>query len=246
MNAKARVAAATAAAMLLLGGSAHAQGGAPAVDWSGPYVGVNGGYAWSHADWNNSSDPNGPFFGDVFNFGKEDDGFLAGGHAGYNFQFGRVVLGIEGSFDYVDIDHSARVPGVADDTTLRTTQRWLGTVGPRLGYSVDRALLYGTIGAAFTRYKFSDDACCVAGHYAVSYPSKTWAGWTVGLGGEYAITDNIVAGLDYKHYEFGGTTVASGLLTGTGPPAGPGFDLMHVNETEDVLTARISYKFGAF
>jgi len=233
------------AGMLLLGGAAHAAGDGPVYDWSGPYVGLNGGYAWNHAEWDNSADPNAGIFGNRFHFTAEDSDFVLGGQAGYNFQFDHFVAGVEVSGDYTHIDKSDRVPGIADVATLRTKQNWLLSVGPRLGYAFDRALLYGGAGVAVTHYQFSDTDSNIAGTFAVNYPSKTLIGWTAGGGAEYAITEHWIAGVDYKHYDFHVATAASGLLAGHGPPAGPGFDLIRVNETEDVVTARISFKFGA-
>jgi OOP family OmpA-OmpF porin len=233
---------AAVAGMLLLTGAAHAAGDAP-YDWSGPYVGINGGYAWNHSEFDNPADPNAVPFGDRFHFTADDSDFVVGGQAGYNFQFDRFVGGVEVSGDYSNVDHSDNVPGIAIPSTLRTKQNWLLSVGPRLGYALDRVLLYGSAGVAVTHYQFSDTNAL--GPFAVNYPSKTQIGWTAGGGAEYAITEHWIAGIDYKHYDFHVATLASGALTGHGPLAGPGFDLIRANETEDVVTARISFKFGA-
>jgi outer membrane protein OmpA-like peptidoglycan-associated protein len=226
------------AGMVSLAAAAHAAGDAPPYDWSGPYVGLNGGYAWNQGEWDNSADPNVGLAGHQFHFSAGDKDFVLGGQAGYNFQFDHFVAGVEVSGDYVNIDKSDRVPGIGDTATLRTKQNWLVSVGPRLGYAFNRVLFYGGAGVAVTHYQFSNTDTGLSGTFAPNYPSKTLIGWTAGGGTEYAITDHWIAGVDYKHYDFHVATAAS-------PSAGPGFNVLSVKEKEDVVTARISFKFGA-
>ena len=66
-------------------------------NWTGFYVGINGGYAWGDSEWT----------GGAGNFKVAPNGWLGGGTIGYNFQTGTWVWGIEGDFDYVDLNGTA-------------------------------------------------------------------------------------------------------------------------------------------
>ena len=60
-------------------------------NWTGFYIGGHAGYAWSDVTWDNVSLTGEPVSND-------DSGFIGGGQVGYNWQFGQVVLGIEGTY----------------------------------------------------------------------------------------------------------------------------------------------------
>ena len=64
----------------------------PAYNWSGFYVGLNGGGGWGHSYWDSSADRIGL------------SGGLAGGTAGYNWQIGNAVLGLEGDIDWAHLN----------------------------------------------------------------------------------------------------------------------------------------------
>ncbi len=98
------------------------------VNWSGLYVGVNGGYGWDASSLDAGiSSPEGGF---------------GGGQIGYNFQRGNIVFGLETDFQGGDI--SASTAGVGT-----SKMDWFGTVRGRVGYSFDRALVYATGGFAY-------------------------------------------------------------------------------------------------
>src|SRR5476651_2559028 len=69
-----------------------------AFDWTGFYVGVNGGYGWGKSRYD---------FGAAGINRFNVNGGLVGGTIGYNYQFGQTVLGIEGDIDWADINGSA-------------------------------------------------------------------------------------------------------------------------------------------
>jgi outer membrane immunogenic protein len=153
-----------------------------AFDWSGFYVGVNGGFGWGTSSYD---------FGaagiDRFNV----KGGLAGGTIGYNYQFGQTVVGIEGDLDWQNVKGSAIcVAGVC-----QTKSDWLGTVRGRLGYAIDRFMPYVTGGAAFGDVKTN-----IPG---LGSESTTRAGWTVGGGAEYAFAPNWTVKAEYLFVDLG-------------------------------------------
>jgi outer membrane immunogenic protein len=140
------------------------------VNWSGLYVGVNGGGAWdANKKDGDALDPSGGF---------------GGGQIGYNWQgvwHPNLVLGIEADFQGGDISDSG--VGVLSKTkslaAAKSELEWFGTVRGRLGYAFDRALVYGTGGFAYGSVKNTIGS---------GTASDTQTGWVAGGGVEYKLT----------------------------------------------------------
>ncbi len=118
----------------------YKDGPAPVATWNGPYVGINGGYAWGGNSDLIVSGYNDPSFA--------PNGWFGGGQIGYNWQgmwHPNLVLGIEADIDGADITGSKTV-GTA---TAKDSLDWFGTVRGRVGYAVGAALIYGTGGFAY-------------------------------------------------------------------------------------------------
>lgn len=160
---------------------------APAYNWTGFYLGINGGGAFGNSDWNGMAVSNSP------------GGGMVGATAGYNWQgMGSPwVFGLEG-----DVDWS----GVSDSTTCgafscQTKNTWFGTVRGRVGYAWDRFLPYVTGGVAFGDVK--------ASRTGFAGSSDTNAGWTVGAGIEGVIAGNWTAKVEYLYADIGDTTCSA-------------------------------------
>jgi outer membrane immunogenic protein len=217
---------------------------APAFNWTGFYGGLDVGVGANDSRWDNSADPNnaetnGPF--DV-----NSAAFLAGGFAGYNYQINNFVLGVEGSVSYVglnsDSSPSLSLAFPLDSVTIKTKQDWLGSADAKLGYAIDRIMLYAVGGVAFTDYGLSEASDLAGTYYGHNAGLQSRTGWDAGLGLDYAITDRWIVGAEWKYYDFGMRTFNTGP-SATNLPAGPGFDFVKVGETENNFTARIAYKF---
>jgi outer membrane immunogenic protein len=146
----------------------------PMYNWTGPYIGINGGYAF---DSTNSG-----------------DGGLVGATLGYNFQTGPWVLGIEGDYDWTKISGSSAC--FAGSCSI--DNHWIATVRGRLGYAMGPTgnwLPYITGGAAF-----GDIENKVGG---VGTVSDTNAGWTLGGGVEAAISGPWTAKVEYLYVDLG-------------------------------------------
>jgi outer membrane immunogenic protein len=138
----------------------------PVFTWTGFYVGVNAGYGWNTSD-------DFVFNGERFDL-DDDGGFVGGAQAGYNYQIGSFVVGLEGDIQYADFGGDDVV--LSDGSVVDfNNSDWFGTVRARAGVAFDRALIYATGGFAF-----ADDA----------------TGWTVGGGLEYAFTNNLSAKIE--------------------------------------------------
>ncbi len=190
-------------------------------NWTGFYIGVNAGGAWNQSAWIDPAGVNATF-------NTNGSSFLFGGHAGYNFQMGAMVLGVEGDVQWVRINANNQCLAVVG-SVCNTTQNAIGSIRGRIGYAgIDRVLLYATGGVAFTNYSFAETAALIQ-----NWGSSSRAGWTIGGGIEYAMTKNWILGAQYSYYDFGSKTNGGGI----GPVN------VTFKETESTLTARLSYKF---
>ena len=168
---------------------------APSYNWTGFYLGLNGGGAWGDSDWNGLAISNNP------------SGAMFGLTAGYNWQgLGNPwVFGLEGDIGWTNFGDSVTCTfGVA----CETKNNWLGTIRGRVGYSWGRILPYVTGGVAF-----GDIDVVRSGFSGVS---DTNAGWTAGVGLEGVIVGNWTAKLEYLHADLGDITcsaVACGTAT---------------------------------
>ena len=133
--------------------------------WAGPYIGGNIGWDWGSVD-NNPTKPS---------------GFVGGAQAGYNWQTGPWVFGIEG-----DLQGNG-----ASDTFApwKFSNPWFGTVRGRAGYALNNVLFYGTAGLAFGELSGQTFGGLTETH--------TNAGWTVGVGAEVGLAQNWSAKVEY-------------------------------------------------
>ena len=154
---------------------------APAYNWSGFYLGINGGGGFGRSAWTTA----GSF---------DTSGGLVGGTIGYNYQINQAVLGVEGDIDWADISGSTASVG-CPSTSCKTGDDWLSTVRGRLGYAAGRFMPYVTGGLAAGDIKASGPGLAGA--------SSTNAGWTVGGGIEFAIAGHWTAKAEYLYADLG-------------------------------------------
>jgi outer membrane immunogenic protein len=160
---------------------------APIYNWTGAYVGINGGGGWGR------SDTSAPFASGGF----DTSGGVVGGTIGYNWQAGQAVFGVEGDIDWSNIRGSATC-GVG--FSCETKNSWLATARGRVGYAFDRFMPYVTGGLAVGDVKNN-----VSGFGS---STETKAGWTVGGGLEAALTGPWTAKVEYLYADLGrGTSV---------------------------------------
>jgi outer membrane immunogenic protein len=150
-------------------------------NWSGFYVGLNGGYGFGKSTW------------DVPAVSPSPKGALFGATLGYNFQTGSWVWGAEGDFD-VSTMKGNEACGFA--ATCETKNSWLATARGRLGYAgFANWLPYITGGAAGGDIKATNSGLASA--------SKTKIGWTAGAGVEYALWTNWSVKAEYLYVDLG-------------------------------------------
>ncbi|WP_119273095.1 outer membrane protein [Taklimakanibacter deserti] len=175
-------------------------------DWTGPYIGLQGGYAWGENDASADENVIVPLSDDVTLNGDEGsidiDGFVGGAHAGFNWQADSLVLGLEGDIEYADMDGNTDVVDGLGFKVGEITQEidWLGSLRLRAGFAADRALFYATGGLAVGGVKLALED---GGGDEFADEKKTKWGWTVGGGIEYAFTDDFSARIEYRYTDLG-------------------------------------------
>lgn len=175
---------------------------APIFNWTGGYVGIQAGYAWSDG---NIHQNNGPGFVET-----DPDGFLGGVYAGYNYQMSRnIVIGAELDIVYANVDGSGQIfaaPGLPFPGGVGTEElNWSGAARLRLGYAIDRFLPYIAGGVAFGDIDISSNT-------GVPSFGDTFTGWTVGAGLDYAMTTNLLLRAEYRYTDFGTESLPAGVV----------------------------------
>jgi outer membrane immunogenic protein len=204
---------------------------APIYDWTGFYIGANGGWGRSHNCW------------DIVPVGAvaiadgciDRDGGVLGGQAGYRWQAGQFVFGLEAQGDWADIS-SSHVSVINPLFTTGVKMDAIGLFTGQIGYAWNSALLYMKGGAAVTRSRF--DINTLAGVNVASASATRWGG-TVGAGIEYGFASNWSVGFEYDHLFMGDTdnsfSVVNPLVAGA---------LNRIHQDVDMVTIRINYRFG--
>ena len=200
-------------------------------NWTGMYVGVNGGYGWGTQDpltlFSNRFDHS-PF---------SISGGMFGGTIGAQIQQGYVVLGIEGDLDWANIKGSGTSTptigggllfpaGIALNMAAKTSA--VGTARIRAGVAMNNWLFYATGGAAFVKNSASGTsigglACGTLGVFPNCSASSWRPGLAAGLGAEWGFAQNWSAKLEYLY-------IAS---------MGSGISLDYINS----VRAGINYRF---
>lgn len=155
--------------------------------WTGFYLGAGLGYGTGSVGVTGGSG----------NFDVDHDGAIGTLFAGYNFQFGGMVAGLEGDIGIANVGSSSN--GVKADVNV------LGSLRGRLGVlATPQVLLYLTGGLAWADYDFK-----ATGANTVS---DTLYGWTLGGGLEYAIAPQWTMRLEYTFTDLGSNRIDHGIV----------------------------------
>ena len=201
------------------------------MNWTGFYLGAQIGYGYGDNDGSITYATPGGLAGQS-NLGSsaiivgggnsvngEAIGVIGGAHVGYNQQYDKWVVGLEGSVDptlmsrnvLVNVPNSAADPtgalGIGATATGSIWSTIQGSVRARAGYALDRVMFYGTggvaVGAFGSNFQVFGNDLTLAPFYAADQRSATRAGWTVGGGVEYAVNPHWSVRGEYRYTDFG-------------------------------------------
>jgi outer membrane immunogenic protein len=208
-------------------------------DWSGFYIGANGGWGSSRNCWTLTD----PIVANPNEGCQDATGGTAGGQIGYRWQSASWVFGVEAQGNWADLN-GRRVSLL---NPLVTNTSHLGAFGlftGQIGYAWDATLLYVKGGAAVTsnRYRSLETSTGLA---LTDNVNTTRWGAAVGVGLEYSFAPNWSLGFEYDHI-FMGDSSHTFLNNGVNPqvPAGVPFGTNNISQDVDLVTARINYRWG--
>jgi outer membrane immunogenic protein len=205
---------------------------APA-SWAGFYLGGQAGYGMDSVRWRNLGAST--FFSPLNAVTRDrGSGVIGGGQLGYNFQYNRLVFGIEGAASAADFDRSFASPYFPATDVWSSKLTWLTTVTGRVGYGFDTWLPYIKGGFAAGNVETS-----IRNNAVISQGSGAHSGWTVGGGVEVKLTRQLSLGLEFMHTELGRSTDINGPQVVPGAPESYGIGLR-----SNSITARFNYLFG--
>jgi outer membrane immunogenic protein len=194
-------------------------------DWSGFYIGINGGGGTSRNSWD--------LVGGLPQGSHDATGGTIGGQIGYRWQTGPIVFGVEGQGNWADFSGD-NVSQVIPGNRNRTKIDAFGLFTGQIGYAWNNALLYVKGGAAVTDNRYS--ILTTAGGLLLASTDETRWGGTVGVGFEYGFAPNWSFGVEYDHLFMGSSTNNFATL--------PVLQSDNIKQDVDLFTARVNYKFG--
>jgi outer membrane immunogenic protein len=205
---------------------------APMYDWSGFYIGGNGGWGQADACWDLV-----PVTGALLVDGcRSGSGGVIGGQLGYRWQMGQFVFGLEGQGDWANL-RASHISLLNPAFTTEAKVDGLGLFTGQLGYAWNAALFYFKGGAAVTSNRFD---VLLAGVDVATLSSTRWGG-TVGVGFEYGFAPNWSVGFEYDHLFMGNAnnsfSVVNPIVAGA---------LNRISENVDMVTVRFNYRFGGY
>jgi outer membrane immunogenic protein len=169
-------------------------------DWTGFYVGLEGGYGFGNAvhSFSNGAPTD----------NSRPQGIIGGGFVGYNFQSGPVLFGVEADAELANLNGSfVNLTGISSQgaSNLKNQE----DLRLRIGLPHDRFLPYLAGGLALGNARFNGGPA--GGPICCGYDASL-TGYTLGAGVEYAISDRIVTRLEYRYTDFGTSSGGLGPL----------------------------------
>jgi outer membrane immunogenic protein len=208
---------------------------APIYNWSGVYIGINGGGGWSHKCWDFAGNDRSRLAVNVAEGCHDATGGTVGGQVGYRWQAASWVFGLEAQGNWADFKGSNVSLNFAAITN-RSKIDSFGFFTGQVGYAWNNALLYVKGGAAVLhdKYDFFPTATGIVNGTA----SETRWGGVVGVGLEYGFAPNWSVAVEYDHAFMGDRDITFAQIVPVGTPVD------RIRQDLDVVTARINYRFG--
>jgi len=187
----------------------------PAYSWTGFYIGGNLGGSWGKFDFAPTATDNvlGTTSG-AFNNSVTNSSVVGGFQSGYNWEIGNLVLGFEQDFQFTGLKQgftlAAPVGSFAAGDTFSSKVDFLSSTRGKIGWAWDRFMLYAAGGLATG---VMDASATYVPGFGFTDAHKFHTGYTIGGGGEYAVTNNVSFGVEYRYLNLGKETYNLGAFT---------------------------------
>ncbi|MGO8944112.1 MAG: outer membrane protein [Syntrophobacteraceae bacterium] len=230
------------ACVLVFSQNALAAESAPSFNWTGFYAGIHLGYGQGDGVTTSAWETNIGLPG--FTLSPHPQGIVGGVQAGYNWQCGCFVYGIEADFSGSGMSGSSSIspyPGYGTGTagTAYENINWYGTLRPRVGYTVQpNVLIYATGGLAYGDVSYSANASGPINAFPASV-STTNVGWTLGGGVEYAVCKNWTIKAEYLYMDLGSESAVVASI----PPVNSNHNIYDWQTTANIFQLGVNYKF---
>ena len=170
-------------------------------NWTGFFVGGSVGVLNGQLDMDYVA----PVFAAGLTANPRFAGALGGIQAGYDYQTGKWVFGVEGNINATNAK-GGRPCQVFIVVSCEDKKDWIGTATARAGYAFwNRSIVYARGGVAFTNTTINV-VCNGGGVIPIGCPatdSQSRAGWTVGFGSEFALAPNWTVRGETNYYDLG-------------------------------------------
>ena len=226
----------------------------PRSTWTGVYLGGHVGHAWGNWDVDLSHSSGAIHYNDFFVPDQRSlgggDGWLGGLQAGYNYQTGSLVVGLEADVSWSGIDASGRYTTAAPNYAtwdIKSQLDVFGTVRGRLGFTTGSLLIYGTAGLAWGQ----TDSSQATNWFPPAPPDvggrtsgKTnHIGYALGAGAEMQLSPSWSVKAEYLYVDLGKENYA---LKGTTKPGGsvPYVETYATDIDFHSFRVGLNYRFG--
>ena len=204
--------------------------------WTGFYLGFQQGYGWGSSDTTHLT---GDFFSSAAGqvTALDNNGLLGGAHAGYNFQFGSMLVGVEVGYNFASIQDNCTGCLTANnpDDRFHSDVNNLFTVTGRVGYATPSSLLYAKGGWVSSEIEHSASFQGTLGAF-----KDRIDGWTVGGGYEFKVAKGLSFGIEYMYVKLDHDNHTTTNHTTIGTQTFPVASDIDIH----TVTARLSYQLG--
>lgn len=208
-------------------------------DWSGFYIGANGGWGSTRKCWDLNTFLGTPVTPALAEGCHDAKGGTVGGQIGYRWQSSAWVFGLEAQGNWANFKGSNPSQQLLAINESKVDA--FGLFTGQIGYAWNNTLLYVKGGAGVTSDKYTGYTLA---NVAFDDGRETRWGGTVGVGLEYGFAPNWSFGVEYNHMFLGNRDVgltSNGLLFAAGVPS----RTERISQDVDIVAARINYKWGA-
>jgi outer membrane immunogenic protein len=201
----------------------------PPFSWTGCYIGVHAGGGWQVSSYTTQGG------------GDSGVGVLGGAQAGCNSQWRQFVIGVEGEFWGSSLYDRRYFQEGTFTFDAYSRNRWDAAISVRSGVAIERAFIYGKLGAVWGKFDYSTDRSFSNGS-DTERGDAIFTGVLIGVGFEYALTDNWTTKFEYNYIDYG-NKIVNFTFVDCNPGCVTGSFSAAIKEVKQIVKLGVNYKF---